>query len=81
MCLGGGSYWLGCRKAVKVSLWSVLPVFLFVITTSSHASFSLSSAQIDVAFHLERCGGLGLAWSRCFGFLIVFSDVGTFCFM
>ena len=51
MCLGGGSVWLGWREAVEVSFWSVLPVFLFVITTSSHACVSLSRAQIDVAFH------------------------------
>jgi hypothetical protein len=72
MCLGGGSVWLRWREAVKVSFWSVLPVLLFVITTSSHACFSLSRAIIDVAFHLERRGGLGLTWIRCFGFVMAF---------
>ena len=46
----------------------VLPVYLFVNTTSSHACFSLSRAQIDVAFNLERRNGLGLACIRCFDF-------------
>ena len=50
----------------------VLPVFHFVITTSSHACSSLSRAQIDVAFNIERRGGLGLAWIRCFGFVLPF---------
>ena len=72
MCLGGGSVWLGWHEAVTVSFWSVLPLFLFVITTSSHACFSLSRAQIDVAFHLERRGGLGLALIRYFGFVLSF---------
>ena len=69
MCLGGGSVWLGWREAVTVSFWSVLPLFLFVIKTSSHACFSLSRAQIDVAFNLEHRGGFVLAWTRCFGFV------------
>ena len=72
MCLGGGSVWLGWRDAVEVSFWSFLPLFLFVITTSSHACFSLSRAQIDEAFNLERRGGLGMAWIRCFGFVLSF---------
>ena len=50
----------------------VLPVFLFVITTTSHALFSLSRAQIDVAFDEARRGGLGLAWIRFFGFVLPF---------
>ena len=50
----------------------VLPVFLFVITTSSHAFFSFSKAQIHVAFNLERPGGLGLTWITCFGFVLSF---------
>ena len=49
-----------------------LPVFLFVITTSSYACFSLSSAPIDVAFLLQRRGGFVLAWIRCFGFVLSF---------
>ena len=72
MCLGGGSVWLGWREEVKVSFWSVLPLFLFVITTSSHAFPPLSMAQIDVSFNLERSGGLGLAWIRCFDFGLSF---------
>jgi hypothetical protein len=72
MCFGGGSVWLGWREAVKVSLWSVLPLFLFVITTSSHACFSLSKATINGAFNLERRGGFGLAWIKCFGFVLSF---------
>ena len=72
ICLGGGSIWLGWREAVKVSFWSVLPVFLFDITTSSHACFSLSRAQIDVSFNLEHRGGFVLAWTRCFGFVLAF---------
>ena len=72
MCLGGGSVWLGCREEVKVSFWSVLPLSLFDITTSSHACSSLSRAQIDEAFNLERRGGLELAWIRCVGFVSSF---------
>ena len=70
MCLGGGSVWLGWREAVKVSFWSFCRIFFFVNTTSSHACFSLSRAQIDVAFNLECRGGFGLAWIKCFGFVL-----------
>ena len=72
MCLGGGSVWLGWRVRGQGEFLVVLPVFQFVITTSSHDCFSLSRAQIDIAFHLERRGGLGLAWTRCFGFVLSF---------
>ena len=72
MYLGGGSVWLGWREAVEVSFWSFLPLFVFVNTTSSHACFSLSRAQIDVAFNLERRDGLGLAWTSWFGFVLSF---------
>ena len=63
---------MGWREEVKVSFWSVLPLFLFDITTSSHACSSLSMAQIDEAFNLERRGGFGLAWIRCVGFVLSF---------
>ena len=72
MCLGGESVWLGWREAVKVSFWSFLPLFVFVLTTSSHAFFPLSMAQIDGSFDLERSGGLGLARRSCFGFVLSF---------
>jgi hypothetical protein len=72
MCLGGGSVWLGWREEVEVSFWSFCRFFHFVDTTSSHAFSPLSRAQIDVAFNLERRGGLVLALIRCFGFVLSF---------
>ena len=45
----------------KVSFWSVLSVFLFVIPIPSHACLCSSKASFDMELDLERGGGLGWA--------------------
>ena len=71
--LGWSGFEIGVADDAKqVSFWSVLPVFLFVIPTPSHACFYCSKASFDAELDLERRGGLGSAWMRCIGFVSSF---------
>ena len=82
MCLWGGSVWLGWREKVKVSFWSVLPVFLFVIPTSFHACFFPFKGTHRCSIPLRTSWGSWLCMEQVFCLrIVVFSGLGTFCLM
>ena len=73
MCLRGGSVWLRWREAVKVSFWSFCRFFYLSLRLHLTLVFPFQGHKsMKHTFNLERRGGLGLAWMRCFGFVLSF---------